>query len=238
MNILLTNDDGYNSEGILILKEKLQKYGNVIIVAPLNHMSAKSVSITLYQGYEVQKMGEDTFVIDGTPADCVSFGLNALDIQFDLVISGCNSGFNLSYDTLYSGTVGAALEALTRQVPSIAFSCNFNFEIVRNHFDKVLKYILDNDLLSTEYLLNVNFPNGEEVEGIKLSSLYYCKHTPYFTKENGKYYVHRHMQVDFSDEPESDCYLVNHGFVSITPLSKTCFHNSVLEDIKKKHNIK
>ena len=233
MNILLTNDDGYNSIGINILKDKLKKYGRVTIVAPLNHMSAKSVAITLREGYVVKEVEEDVFYVDGTPADCVSFGLNAFDIKFDLVISGCNAGFNLSYDTLYSGTVGASLESLTKGIPSIAFSCNFNFDIVTKYFDDVFKYILDNNLLSTEYMLNVNFPNGEEVLGIKLSSLYYAKHETYFVKENGKYYVHRICQEDYSDEPDSDCYLVHHGYVSITPLSKTCFHQEVLDKIKR-----
>ena len=234
MNIFLTNDDGYNSIGINILKDKLSKYGRVIIVAPLNHMSAKSVAITLGEGYEVKVVDKDVYALDGTPADCVTFALTALDTKFDVVVSGCNAGFNISYDTLYSGTVGAALEALTKRVKSVAFSCNFNFDIVENYFDEVFDYILENNLLNLEYMLNVNFPNGDKVLGIKRSSLYYAKHQSYYVKENGKYYVHRIYQEDFSDEPNSDCYLVNHGYVSITPLSKTCFHQSVLDKIKSK----
>lgn len=234
MNILLTNDDGFNSIGINILKDKLAKYGRVVIVAPLKHMSAKSVAITLGDGYEVKVVDKDVYSVDGTPADCVSFALTALDTKFDVVISGCNAGFNVSYDTLYSGTIGAALEALTKDVKAVAFSCNFNFDIVEKYFEQVFESILEKDLLSSEYLLNVNFPNGEEVLGIKLSSLYYAKHESYFVVENGRYYVHRICQEDYSDEPESDCYLVHHGYVSITPLSKTCFHQSVLTALKGK----
>ena len=126
MNILLTNDDGYNSEGIHILKELLNKYGTVVIVAPKGAMSAKSVSITLEKGIKVEQVDKTTFICEGTPADCVSFGCNALSIKFDLVVSGCNNGFNLSYDTMYSGTVGAALEALTYGIPSIAVSREYN----------------------------------------------------------------------------------------------------------------
>lgn len=235
MNILLTNDDGYDSYGIKIIKPILEKYGKVVIAAPLGHMSAKSVSITIDRAIRVIKTEDDVFAIDGTPADCVSFALTALDTKFDLVISGCNNGFNIGYDTIYSGTVGAALQALVRRKPAIAISCDFNFDLVEEHLDEVLDYIFKNNLLSTEYLLNVNFPKGEVVKGIKLAPLYCCEHGDIYLKEgDNEYRAHRHFQEDFDDEPDSDCYLVNHGYVSITPLSKTNFHKSVLEEIKNK----
>lgn len=234
MNILLTNDDGYNSEGILLLKEKLSKYGTVVIVAPLKHMSAKSVSITIGQGFHVHKIDNNVFACDGTPADCVSFACNALNIDFDLVVSGCNNGFNISYDTMYSGTIGAALEALTYRIPSIAVSCEFNFDIVKEHFDEVFKYILDKNLLSKEYLLNINFPLGDEVKGMKISTLYYRNDKYFFLKKEDGYNAYRNCQTDFSDDKESDCYLVNNGFVSITPLNKSYFSEEIYENLKNK----
>ena len=236
MNILLTNDDGYNSEGILLLKEKLQKYGTVVIVAPLRHMSAKSVSITLGVGFHVQEMEKNVFACDGTPADCVSFACNALNIDFDLVVSGCNNGFNVSYDTMYSGTIGACLEALTYGVKAMAVSCEFNFHLVEKHFDQVFKYVLDNNLLSNEYLLNINFPIGDEIKGIKLSSLYYNpkQYDYYFTKEEDGYHAFRILKTDYSDDKESDCYLVKHGYVSITPLNKSYFNKEQLKELKHK----
>ena len=234
MNILLTNDDGYKSEGILLLKEKLSKYGTVVIVAPLKHMSAKSVSITIGEGFHVHDMGDNVFACDGTPADCVSFACNALNIKFDLVVSGCNNGFNISYDTMYSGTIGAALEALTYRIPSIAVSCEFNFDIVEKHFDEVFKYILDKNLLSKEYLLNVNFPLGDEIKGIKISTLYYRKDDYFFLKKEDGYHAYRTCQSNFSDDQESDCYLVNNGFISITPLNKSYFSKEIYDSIKNK----
>lgn len=233
MNILLTNDDGYDSIGIHILKDKLSKYGRVVIVAPLTPMSGKSASISLREGIKVYPKENDVFAILGTPVDCVCFGLIGLDIKFDLVVSGCNNGFNLSYDTMYSGTVGAALEALTHQVKSVAFSCEFNFNIVEKYFDQVFEYILDHDLLSDDYMLNVNFPLGDEVRGIKLSSLYYCHHNSYFYKENDTYYARRELQEVYEDK-ESDCYLVRNGFVSITPLNKSYFNKTLLDYLKSK----
>ena len=233
MNILLTNDDGYNSKGILLLKEKLQKYGRVIIVAPKEHMSAKSVSITLDRGFEVTQVSKDTFACDATPADCVSFACNALSIDFDLVISGCNNGFNISYDTMYSGTVGAAQEALRNHIPSIAVSCQFNFEIVEEHFDEVFTYILNKELLSNEYLLNINFPLGEEVKGIKISTLYYRNDDYYFVKKEDRYWAYRNCQTNFDDDKNSDCYLVNNGYVSITPLNRSYFSNDLYHKLNK-----
>ena len=234
MNILLTNDDGYNSEGILLLKEKLSKYGNVVIVAPLKHMSAKSVSITIGEGFHVHDIGNGIFACDGTPADCVSFACNALSIQFDLVVSGCNNGFNISYDTMYSGTIGAALEALTYRIPSIAVSCEFNMDIVKKHFDEVFQFVLNKKLLSKEYLLNINFPLGEEVKGVKISTLYYRNDDYFFLKKEDGYHAYRNCQIDFSDDQESDCYLVNHGFVSITPLNKSYFSKEIYDSLKNK----
>ena len=237
MNILLTNDDGINSKGILLLKNKLEKYGRIVISAPKNHMSAKSASVTLGKGFNVEQIENDVFAVDGTPVDCVSFTCNALNIDFDLVISGCNDGFNLSYDTIYSGTVGAGLEACRNHLPAIAFSCNSNFEIVEKYFDEVMEFILKKKLLSKNYLLNVNFPNGEDVKGIKISSLYYRDDNYYFVKEKDGYHAYRNCQIDFSDDINSDCYLVNHSYISITPLNKTYFDRSIYNQLIKKINM-
>lgn len=240
MNILLTNDDGYDSKGIHLIKDKLRKYGRVVIVAPKRAMSAKSVSITIGKGIHVEKVDDETFICDGTPADCVSFACNALSIDFDLVVSGCNNGFNVSYDTMYSGTVGAALEALTYGKKAIAVSCEYgngdNFKIVDKYFDKVFKHILNKDLLSCEYLLNINFPIGEEVKGIQISTLYYKvgQYDYFFTKEEDGYHAYRNLKTDFSDDKNSDCFLINNGIVSITPLSKNLFSQDIYNHLKGK----
>lgn len=222
MNILLTNDDGYFAIGVKLLKEKLAKYGRVVIVAPKEAMSAKSVSIVLGRAVEVQKVDEDIFYMDGTPADCVAFGLSSLNIDFDLVVSGCNDGFNVSYDTMYSGTVGACLQALTYRKPAIAVSCQGNFAIVDDYFDLVMEHILDNKLLSTEYLLNVNFPLGSAVKQIVNTSIYYRPEVTYYYEQNpGHYCATRDIHDEECPEENTDVYAVHHGQVSITKLSKT-----------------
>ena len=222
MNILLVNDDGYFADGIKLLFRLLSKNHNVVIVAPKTVMSAKSVSIIVDHDVEIKKIDDHTFVCDATPSDCVAFGLSSLDIDFDLVVSGCNHGLNVSYDTIYSGTVGACLQALTYRKPAIAISANNNFEIVEKYLDDVLEYIKSNKLLSTEYLLNINFPLGKTVKDIKMTHIFYRKETSYYVNNGGDYYrALRDLKDSECDDKDSDVYAVFHDTVSITKLKKT-----------------
>ena len=232
MNILLTNDDGYNSKGIILLKKLLSKYGRVVICAPKEGMSAKSCSITLHTPIYVHQEEDDVFVCEGTPADCVSFALSSLSIAFDLVVSGINHGLNISLDTMYSGTIGACLEALKFFKPTFAVSCHFNYELVEKYFDKVYEFIIQNKLLGTEYLLNINFPIGEEVKKISLGRLYYRKDHNFFVKEGNGYMAYRHTDTSFKDE-DSDCYQVEHDIVSIVPLSRSYYQEEIYQSLKK-----
>ncbi len=234
MKILLTNDDGYNSKGINLLLNKLKKYGEIVIVAPKEHMSAKSVSISLGCGHEVKKVSENIFYMDGTPADCVAFALSNLNIDFDLVVSGCNDGWNVSYDTMYSGTIGACLQALTFRKPTIAISCEHNFEIVDKYFDEVFKYINTHDMISNEYLLNINFPLGDKVKKISVGTLFYRQTVTFYTKEDDGYHAYRNIVEDYSSDKNSDCYQVEHGICSIVPLNKSLFNLSIYDKLVKK----
>ena len=220
MNILLTNDDGYEAYGINLLAKLLEKYGDVYVVAPKSVMSARSVSIILSRPIMVEKLTERLFVTDGTPADCVAYGLSSLGVKFDLVISGINHGHNISYDTMYSGTIGACLQALTYRVPAIAFSCEFNFEIVEKYFDQVFEVALKN--LSQEYLLNINFPLGEEVLDIKFTHIHYRNEVTFYKNVNGnEYQALRELKDNDCLDIDSDVYAVHHHLVSISKLGRT-----------------
>lgn len=221
MNILLTNDDGYKAYGINLLAKLLKKYGDVYIVAPKKVMSAKSVSIILDRPIKVSKIKKNVYSTDGTPADCVAFGLSTLGIKFDLVVSGINHGHNLSYDTMYSGTIGACLQSLTYQIPAIAFSCEHNFEIVEKYFDDVINHILNLKLLSGEHLLNVNFPIGEESRGIMDTHLFYRDRATYYEKVgDNTYQALRKLDDEHCNDMKSDVFAVNHGYISISKLNK------------------
>ena len=232
MNILLTNDDGYNSEGILLLAKLLKKYGNVVIVAPDSPRSGNSAALSIGKPLHLEKVENNIYKLDGTPVDCVSVGLRAFNIEFDLVVSGCNHGWNISYDTIYSGTVGAALQALIGGVPSFAVSVNKDFFLVEKYFDLVYDFITKNKLVSKEYMLNINFPD-DEVKDIRLGKLYYRNDKFSLISAHGGLISWRELDANQGDE-DSDCYQVNHGVVSIVPLSKSYFHNSLyLELINK-----
>ncbi len=232
MNILLTNDDGIHAEGIAVLRKKLAKYGRVVVIAPDGPRSGKSASLTLGTPIFINKKEDDVYSCSGTPVDCVSFGLTSLDIKFDLVVSGCNDGWNVSYDTIYSGTIGACLEAVMIRTKAIAFSTNHDFEIVDKYFDKVWDYVFKHNLVSNQYLLNINFPL-EDVKDIKLAKEYYRKDTNYFTQGGDGYMAYRYMQVDFSDQKDTDCYLLTHNTVTITPLGKTYYSSELFNQVQK-----
>lgn len=123
MKILLCNDDGYQAQGIEALYEALRRVADVEVIAPEFNNSAKSNALTLYSPLYVQRAANGFRYIDGTPADCVHIALTGLLSEMpDLVVSGINNGANMGDDTVYSGTVGAAMEGYLFGIPSIAFS--------------------------------------------------------------------------------------------------------------------
>ena len=158
MNILLTNDDGITSERLLYLESVLKEYGDVYVVAPMFEQSAKSASLTIGE-IKFEKYSEFKYAIYGTPVDCVTFGVHGLKIDFDLVVSGVNKGFNLGIDILYSGTLGACFQAQYFNIKSLAFSGDYKgYTIVKKELSKTIKYVFDKDLLSDNHTININFP--------------------------------------------------------------------------------
>ena len=234
MKILLTNDDGYNAIGIQILKEKLSKYGQVTVVAPFTHMSGKSISITIGEWMKVEKIDDSTYAVHGTPADCVSFALAGLKEDYDLVVSGCNNGHNLSYDTLFSGTVGACLSALMGRKKALAFSAPYDdFSVLEDDFDKIWEYINKYNLLSTDYLISVNLPR-EESKGIKFGKLYYRNDFYYFEKKDDTYYALRDVEPIDQMPDDADCRLVKEGYTVITPITRVPFDEKTYLEVLKK----
>ena len=174
MNILLTNDDGINALGIKKVEEILSEYGNVYVVAPLVEQSGKGCSINAFKGVKIHKINNNHIAVEGSPVDCVEVALAMLDVNFDLVVSGCNNGYNLSQDVMYSGTCGACVQANLAKKKAIALSIK-NYHYFDN-LDVVLKptldYVLKNDLLSENYFLNINFPTEVNHKGIKFTKVY------------------------------------------------------------------
>ena len=123
MKILLSNDDGYQAPGLAALFEALRDLGEVEVVAPEHNNSAKSNALTLHSPLYVHRGANGFRYVNGTPADCVHIALTGLlGYRPDLVVSGINNGANMGDDTIYSGTVGAAMEGYLFGIPAIAFS--------------------------------------------------------------------------------------------------------------------
>ena len=123
MKILISNDDGYQAPGIVALYEALKDIADCEVVAPEQNNSAKSNALTLHTPLYVSRAANGFRVVNGTPADCVHIALTGLlGYKPDLVVSGINNGANMGDDTIYSGTVGAAMEGYLFGIPALAFS--------------------------------------------------------------------------------------------------------------------
>lgn len=165
MKILISNDDGYLAPGIVALYEALKEVAEVEVIAPEQNNSAKSNALTLHSPLYVTRVSNGFRYVNGTPADCVHIALSGLlDYRPDLVVSGINNGANMGDDTIYSGTVGAAMEGYLFGVPSIAFSQVDKDWVqlesaARKARDLVLAMKQQHLITSTPWLLNVNIPN-------------------------------------------------------------------------------
>lgn len=163
MHILISNDDGYLSEGIATLAAHLSEIADITVVAPERNRSGASNSLTLDRPLSVREAKNGFFYINGTPTDCVHIALTGLITEMpDLVISGINDGANMGDDTIYSGTVAAAMEGYLLNIPSIAISMS---QHEATHFETAAKVAVElvehynQNPLKGAALLNVNVPD-------------------------------------------------------------------------------
>lgn len=220
MIFVLTNDDGIKSDRLEFTKNVLKKYGTVYLIAPKEEQSAKSMSLSI-GGFEYEKIDEFTYSIDGTPVDCVNFAFGALGLTPDIVVSGTNQGYNIGVDVRYSGTVGACLQSQYFGMKTIAFSADRKGEVVmKQELEKTLKYILDNDLASPEYTLNVNFPRDKfgESKGILETEIEYYQYDYCPELTDTHYKPNRSFIVDFKLKENTDIYAYAKGYTSITKI--------------------
>ena len=165
MKILLSNDDGFQAPGIVALHAALQDIAEVEVVAPEHNNSAKSNALTLHSPLYVHQAANGFRYVNGTPADCVHIALTGLlDYRPDLVVSGINNGANMGDDTIYSGTVGAAMEGYLFGIPAIAFSQVdkgwIEIEAAAQKAREIVAQMLQKCLVGdAPWLLNINIPN-------------------------------------------------------------------------------
>lgn len=223
MKILVANDDGIQSEGLLFLANWAKRMGDVTVCAPAMQQSAKSHAINIHDPITVAETpfleGIKAYIVDSTPADCVRFGTLGLKTHYDLVLSGINKGFNMGEDMLYSGTVANIYEAALRGCRGIAFSTDpTSFDEAEAKLDEIWQYIVKHDLFAHCSHFNVNVPLHSK--GIKWTK----QGGPYFTDEfvkkgDGLYsqegYSIYQIGTDFTLDTDS----VMNGYISITPIS-------------------
>jgi 5'/3'-nucleotidase len=242
INILLSNDDGYNAPGIVALKEALEEAGhNITVVAPSGNRSGSSVALT-FGPFEVLKISKDVYSVDSTPANTVKFGAYLLtgSNRPDLVVSGINSGANIGPSTVISGTVGnviAAIEEVDAPIPGIAFSTNLvepdaSSEANRRHFHDVAAFAakLVSRFTRTGQVqgllpgqaLNVNYPGTAPrlVKGVKVAVQGLA---PNFTNDYQKIDATHYSLASkpihvIYDVRNSDTILFQEGYVTIVPI--------------------
>lgn len=167
MKILVVNDDSINASGIALLAKAAMKFGEVTVVAPAQQCSAMSQKLTIRGELRVEKE-EDfpvpvkaAYKVDGTPVDCVKVALHyILTEKPDYVFSGINDGYNVGFDIAYSGTLGAAFEAVMHGIPAMAFSSTMHapMDIAEDYLEPVIQELLEAELKPGE-VWNVNFPS-------------------------------------------------------------------------------
>jgi 5'-nucleotidase len=243
MKILISNDDGYNGEGIIALAKRFSLEHEVTIFAPENQRSAFSQSITMANPLRVTKVSKEKnltiYHVNGTPADCVKIGLNLMDKLPDLVLSGINKGANTGFNTRYSGTVGAAFEGVIKGIPSFALSLAIdknlkpNFENAADYSYNLITKILGSNFDFTMTLLNINIPSISNIKGIRTTYLnknfyddQYEKRVDTFGKDY--YWLSGEFPMDSLGEG-SDQMAVNNGYISVTPLKVDQTYHEKLE---------
>jgi len=225
--ILLTNDDGFEAEGLRMLQEALEGLADLLIVAPDREKSAVSHALTIHSPLELNKVDETRYSLNGTPADCIIHALAKVTLRMpDLVISGINHGANLGEDIMYSGTVAAAREASRRGIDSFAVSQAYEdrpirfkegAKFIRNLIKKVLERGANGGLC-----LNINIP-VRKIKGVKITRQSCAPHFPHF---NSLDQISKAESPNELKESQSrseiplDYQAIIENYVSVTPLQR------------------
>ena len=243
MKILVTNDDGIDSPGLLLLKQALERLGTVFVVALDRNWSAAGHTKTLDKPLRVVKTkladGHEALATDGTPSDSVTLAiLGVLSERPDLVVAGVNKGPNLGGDITYSGTVAAAMEAVLNGIPGIAVSLDAHAEwdfhyaadFAARLAEQVVKRGLDPDVL-----LNVNVPSKprEQIQGVKITRLGHRIYRDVLLERQDPrgqtyYWIGGEMPTGRADEGTDVKALVD-GYVSMTPIHLDLTNHRLIE---------
>jgi 5'/3'-nucleotidase len=224
--ILVTNDDGYRSDGIIALADALRRIGDVTIVAPVEEASAIGHALTLRRPLRLEKIDDGVYGVDGTPTDCVNIAITQVfKCLPDLIVSGINKGWNLGDDVTYSGTVAGALEGALLGVPGFAVSLRatrgpYDFRHAAQSAAMLADALLQRPLPARTFL-NVNVPKGPP-KGLRVTVLARRNHvTSVAERRDPKgraYFWIEEGQNEWHPHDRSDYQAVLDGYVSVTPV--------------------
>lgn len=244
VRILISNDDGINSEGLHVLADSLKALGEIFVVAPDREQSAASHALSLHRPLRIDEISANIYSVDGTPTDCINVAVNGLlkVNKPNIIVSGINKGENLGDDITYSGTVSAAMEGTLLGIPSIAISLtskqNFLFDTASHYAHLLAKYVILNGLPAGT-LLNVNVPNlpKDNIKGIRVTKqgkrVYGEPIVEKIDPRGRKYYWIGGNELRFLSIEDSDLVAVSEGFVSVTPIKLDLTDNEFLENLTK-----
>ena len=228
--ILITNDDGITAPGIRSLVESMQKFGEVVVVAPDSPQSGMGHAITVgvpLRLKEVDIFGDvEAYECSGTPVDCVKLAVKViLKAKPDLCVSGINHGSNSSINVIYSGTMSAAMEAGIEGIPAVGFSLvqydfQANLKPATEFCERVVEQVLEHGL-PKNVLLNVNIPAGK-LKGMRICRQANAKWEEEFDEREDprglKYYWLTGKFINFDDGEDTDEWALSNGYVSVVPV--------------------
>jgi 5'-nucleotidase len=238
MKILVSNDDGYFAPGITLLAEALGRRGEVTVVAPERDRSGASNSLTLDRPLVVRRAPNGYYSVNGTPTDCVHIAVTGLlDFTPDIIVSGVNLGANMGDDTIYSGTVAAAVEGYLLGIPSLAVSLTSK---AGAHFESAIDVALEmverlaRRPFGEPVLLNVNVPDLPRerlgsIEVTRLGKRHKAEPVIKLSTPRGEdaYWIGP-AGAAADAGPGTDFYAVERGRVSVTPLRLDLTHTAQL----------
>jgi 5'-nucleotidase len=260
MRILISNDDGVDAEGIHALAKAFSKH-ELVIVAPEREKSTTGHSLTLHKPLRLKKIEKNIYWVSGGPADCIYLGINVVlkGKRPDLVLSGINRGANLGQDVFYSGTASAAREAANLGIPSMAVSLDLSYhsrKVEKNHYASAGKSAVKALQMALKVfangkkgdpfkfwpqglMLNVNVPNLPiaKIKGIKPATqghrIYGSKIVKRTDARGREYFWIGGTYEGYKPIVDTDCWWVDRGYVSVTPLELDTTMASVYGSFKE-----
>lgn len=230
--IMISNDDGIQAPGLRYLVECVAPLGDVIVVAPASAQSGKASAITVEEPLRLNRhddyCGAQMWSVNGTPVDCIKLGLHAvMPRRPDVMLSGINHGSNSGNSVIYSGTMGAVMEACMEGIPAIGYSLlhhswEADFSQCGPFVERITRAVIEKGL-PNQICLNVNIPARCTPKGIKVTRAsrgHWTEQYARYEDPSGRpyYWLTGHFVDDEPDNPETDNYWLNRQWVTVVPV--------------------